>query len=169
LDPQSLVINAQLASPYLFSREYEQAVEHLREALKLNPEFALAIYMLGTCYEQLGRFDEALAEYKKIASTKMGLTGLGYVYGRSDRQEEARQVLRQLINDSRHDNVSAYHVARVYAGLGDATQALDWLTKALKMRDERMVMLRVDPKLDTLRGQAGFRSLTRELGLVDTT
>lgn len=166
LDPQSVVISLQLASPYMYSREYTQAIDKIREALRLNPEFPLGIYMLATCYEQLGRFDEALAEYRRIAGTRMGLTGLAYVYGRSGRQPEARRILQQFLRDSKRDDLSAYHVARVYAGLGDARQTFAWLKKAQGARDERMVMVKVDPKLDTLRSDPLFSDLLRNLGLV---
>jgi tetratricopeptide (TPR) repeat protein len=166
LDPQSVVINLQLASPYMFSRKYEQAIQKIREALRLNPEFPLAIYMLGTCYEQLGRLDEALSEYQKISGTKLGLTGLGYAYGRSGRQKEARQILRQLLGDSSRHDLSAYHVARVYAGLGETSQTFAWLKKAQDSRDERIVMLKVDPKLDSLRSNPLFGEMLRSLGLV---
>jgi tetratricopeptide (TPR) repeat protein len=166
LDPQSVVISLQLASPNLFSRQYTQAIEKIREALRLDPEFPLGIYMLATCYEQLGRFDEALAEYKRIAGTSLGLTGLGYVYGRSGRERKARQILERLLGGAKRDDLSAYHVARVYAGLGDAGQTFAWLKKAQEARDERMVMLKVDPKLDTLRSDPLFNDLLRKLGLV---
>jgi tetratricopeptide (TPR) repeat protein len=165
LDPQSVVISLQLASPYMFSRQYTQAIPKIREALKLNPEFPLGIYMLATCYEQLGRFDEALAEYRRIAGTSLGLTGLGYVYGRSGRQQEARRILQQLLSGSKRDDLSAYHVARVYAGLGNAGQTFAWLKKARDARDERLVMVKVDPKLDTLRTDPLFSDLLRNLGL----
>ena len=165
LDPQSVVISLQLASPDFFSGEFDQAIDKIQDALRLDPEFPLGIYMLGTCYEQLGRFDEALAEYRKIAGTKLGLTGLGYAYGRSGRQREARQILHQLIGDSMRDDLSAYHVARVYAGLGDANQTFAWLKKARDARDERMVMVKVDPKLDTLRSDPSLGDLLRSLGL----
>jgi tetratricopeptide (TPR) repeat protein len=150
----------------MFSKQYSLAIEKIREALRLNPEFPLGIYMLGTCYEQLGRFEEALTEYQKISGTSLGLTGLGYAYGRSGRQQEARQILQQLLSDSKRDDVSAYHVARVYAGLGDSSQAFAWLKKALDARDERIVMVKVDPKLDTLRSDPHFNDLLRNLGLV---
>jgi tetratricopeptide (TPR) repeat protein len=166
LDPQSIVINLQLASPYMFSKRYDQAIGKIREALRLNPEFPLGIYMLGTCYEQLGRFDEALGEYRKILGTRLGLTGLGYVYARSGRTKEARLILEQLLGASKDDDLSAYHVARVYAALGENSQTLAWLEKARDVRDERMVMLKVDPKLDTLRSDPTFRELLRGLGLV---
>ena len=166
LDPQSLVIGLQLASPHMYSRNYVQAIDKIQEALKLNPEFPLGIYMLATCYEQLGRFDEALAEYRKIARTKMGLAGLGYVYGKSGRRKEARQILEQLLNDSRANDLSAYHVARVYAGLGDTSQAFAWLKKARDARDERMVMVKVEPKLDALRSNPLFRDLLQSLRLL---
>ncbi len=165
LDPQSVVINLQLASPEMFARKYEAAIEKIREALRLDPDFPLAIYMLGTCYEQLGRFDEAIAEYRKITGTKMGLTGLGYACARSGRQKEAREILEHLTSDASQDDLSAYHVARVYAGLGDADQTFAWLKKAHPARDERMVMLRVDPKLDAFRSDRRFGELLRSLGL----
>ena len=56
-------------------------------------------------------------------------------------------------------------MARVYAGLGDASQTLAWLKKAQGARDERMVMVKVDPKLDTLRSDPLFADLLRKLGL----
>jgi tetratricopeptide (TPR) repeat protein len=166
LDPQSLVISLQLASPDLYSRNYGPAIDKIQEALKLNPDFPLGIYMLATCYEQLGRFGEALAEYKKVAGTMMGLAGLGYVYGRSGRHAEARQVLRQLLDGARADDLSSFHVARVYAGLGDDGQAFAWLKRARDARDERMVMVKVEPKLDTLRSSPLFHDLLQNLRLL---
>jgi tetratricopeptide (TPR) repeat protein len=164
LDPQSVVISLQLASPYMYARDYGQAIERIREALRLNPEFPLGIFVLATCYEQMGRFDEALAEYRRIAGTNMGLSGLGHALGRSGRTEEAHGVLQQLTRGSAHEDLSAYHVARVYAGLGDAGQTLTWLQRARAARDERMVMVKVDPKLDFLRADPGFTALLREMG-----
>lgn len=166
LDPQSVVISLQLASPHLYAREYVQAIDKIQEALRLDPDFPLALYMLGTCYEQLGRFEEAVVEYRKIADTKLGLTGLGYAYGKSGRLQEAREVLRQLLRDAEEDDLSAYHVARVYAGLGENKETFRWLTKAHAARDERLVMLRVDPKLDTLRSNPLFRDFLRDLRLL---
>lgn len=165
LDPQSVLISAQVASPLMFSRQYDEAIEKIKEALKLDPEFALGIYMLATCYEQQGRFDEALSEYRKISGSAMGLTGLGYACARSGRQPEALQILKKLLDDSGRDGVSGYHVARVYAGLGDTTQAFGWLKKAKDARDERMVMLKVDPKLDPLRSDSRFGELLQSIGL----
>ena len=82
LDPQSVVINLLLASPYLYSKDYGEAITKIGEALTLDPELPLAIYMLGTCYEQMGKFDRAVAEYQKISGTALGLTGLGYAYAK---------------------------------------------------------------------------------------
>jgi hypothetical protein len=73
--------------------------------------------------------------------------------------------LRQLLRDAEGGGLSAYHVARVYAGLGDISQTFAWLRKARDARDERMVMLKVDPKLDTLRSHPLFSNLLRSLGL----
>jgi len=149
----------------MYSRRYGEAMEKIKEGLRLDPDSPLGIYMLATCHEQLGNYQAAIAEYRKIASTKMGLTGLGYAYGRSGRRREAREILESLLGEAKRDDLSAYHVARVYAGLGDADEALTWLRQAQEARDERLVMVKVDPKLDQLRSTPVFRDLLRSLGL----
>ena len=169
LEPQSAVISLQLAAPDLYSGNYTQAIDKIRNAKTLNPELPLGSYMLATCYEQLGRFDEAIEEYRAIAGTTLGLTGLGYVYGRSGRQKESRQILRRLIESWERDDVSAYHVARVFVGLGDSIQTFAWLKKAQAVRDERMVMVNVDPKLSTLRSAPLFVDLLEDLGLAQNS
>jgi hypothetical protein len=97
----------------------------------------------------------------------LGLTGLGYVYGRSGRHEEARLILRQLVEGAERNDVSAYHAARVFAALGDVPQAFVWLRKAQRARDERMVMVQVDPKLSPLRPDPLFVELLEDLGLAN--
>jgi eukaryotic-like serine/threonine-protein kinase len=167
LDPLSLIINSELGSPYLYRRQYDQAIEKYRQALELDPTFTIALYSLAVCYEQKSMFDEAIAEYRKIISasdSKLGLMGLGYVYALSGKTAQAKTVLRELMSQPGHQ-ASPYHIARIYAGLGDRNNALAWLEKAYEERDERIVMLKVDPKLDRLRSDRRFIDLLRRVRL----
>jgi hypothetical protein len=53
----------------------------------------------------------------------------------------------------------------VLVGIGDKDQALVWLEKAVAQRDERVVMLKVDPHFDSLRSDPRFHPLLSRVGL----
>jgi len=57
------------------------------------------------------------------------------------------------------------NVARVLVGLGEKDQALAWLERAVDQRDERIVMLKVDPHFDSLRSDPRFQQLLNRVGL----
>ena len=165
LDPQSVLINLQLASPLLYSRKWREAIAVASESRKLDPGFALTSYVIGTAHTELGEFERAYAEFGKISGTTLGLTGLGYAYGRAGDTARAQAMLSKLLDLARRDEVSPYQVAAVYANLGRKAEAFDWLERAKAERDERIVVMRVDPKLDPLRKEPRFQALLRSVGL----
>jgi hypothetical protein len=61
--------------------------------------------------------------------------------------------------------VPAYDIALVCAGLGWKDQALDYLARAHQERSGWMTYLKVDPRLDPLRGDARFVELLRRVRL----
>src|SRR5262249_60574884 len=95
-----------------------------------------------------------------------GVSGArGYFYAMSGRTAEARDVLAKLIEGSKH-GLSPVNVARVLTGLGEKDRALDWLSKGVEERDERIVMLKVDPHFDSLRADPRYQDLLRCTGLL---
>jgi hypothetical protein len=63
----------------------------------------------------------------------------------SGRRDEARRILDQLKELSKRRYVMPYHVATIYAALGDRDLAFAWLEKAYDARDDRLIFLKVDP------------------------
>jgi TolB-like protein/DNA-binding winged helix-turn-helix (wHTH) protein/tetratricopeptide (TPR) repeat protein len=165
LDPQSPLINLQLASPDFFAGRFERSIPQVREGLRLEPDSLVGQYMLGTCFLELGRFDEAIAQFERIRSTNLGLAALGSAYARSGRRDDAVRILRQMLELARLDRISAYHLARIYASLGDPDPAFEWLSKAVNDRDERIVMLQVDSYLNPIRQDRRFQELSTRVGL----
>jgi len=53
----------------------------------------------------------------------------------------------------------------VYVGLGENERALEWLERAFQEHSSGMHKLKVDPRLDPLRGDARFTDLMRRMGL----
>ena len=58
----------------------------------------------------------------------------------------------------------SYHIATIYARLGEKDQAFAWLEKAYQDRG-LMTALKVDPKLDALRTDSRMNNLLNRVGL----
>jgi hypothetical protein len=54
----------------------------------------------------------------------------------------------------------------VCTGLGRTDQAFDWLNKAYEERSGWLTYLKVEPRLDTLRGDSRFNDLLRRVRLI---
>jgi serine/threonine-protein kinase len=66
LDPTSLIINTDLGFVLYYSRQYDAAIKQLQMVIEMNPQFALARLWLGRAYQQTRRYDEAIAEFRRI-------------------------------------------------------------------------------------------------------
>jgi tetratricopeptide (TPR) repeat protein len=65
LEPLSSNHNAQMGRLFYSARQYEQARRQLQESRELDPNYVQTHLYLGWVYEQLGRYEEAIAELQK--------------------------------------------------------------------------------------------------------
>ena len=170
LDPVSLIINSQFGALLYMSRRYNEAVEQFRKTLEMDPDFAITHFVLGYAYEALGKYEDALSEYQH---SQGGLGNLaeftacvGRVHAFSGRREQALKAIDQLKCLSESSYVQPSLVALIYAALDDKDQAFQWLERAYLERDEDLGLLKVDPRLDSLRADVRFASLLQRVGLV---
>ncbi len=171
LDPLSISMNFSLGWRLYMAREYDQAIEQLRNTIDMDPGFILPHLVLGQAYEQKKAYDLAITELRRAADLSQNsppvLAALARTYAVSGRTTEARNLLDQLMQQSKKQYVSPFYVAIVYAGLGENDHALDWLEKAYGDHSNAIIFLKVDPQLDTLRSNPRFHELQRKLRLPD--
>lgn len=168
LDPLSLVINTDLGWILYLSRRYDEAIEQYRKALELDPEFSLAHFDLALAYSQKGMHEEAVAEMLRAGDRGSDyLGGLGYVYARSGRRDEALKALEQLKQLSKRGYAPPYHFAWIYTGLGEKDQALTMLEKVYEERTQHVVDLKVHPMFDELRLDPRYQDLLGRVALPD--
>jgi tetratricopeptide (TPR) repeat protein len=134
-----------------------------QKALEMDPQFYLAKYCLALCYERKSMFDEAIAILLHGNEPPTGT--IAYIYAVSGRRREAQKMLSRFMEASKQQRFSPYLIAKVYVGLSEKVEAFRWLERAYEERDERMVMLKVDPELDSLRTDPRFEDLMRRVGL----
>lgn len=171
LDPLSISINFSYGWRLYLARQYDRAIEQLRDTIDMDPSYELPHLVLGQAYEQKGDFVHALEELQKAAELSHDLplmvSGLAHGYARAGNRAQAEMLLQKLIAESRKKYVAPYYVAVVYAALGNNQQALDWLDKAYADRSNGLVFVKVDPELDSLRSYPRFKALQAKLNLPD--
>ena len=169
LDPLSPIINAWLGWRYFFARQYDLAIEQYLKTLEMDPTFVPARLVLGQGYEQKSMPEKAIDELKKAVSLSGGsslyVSSLAHAYAIAGRRSEAEMLLRQLNERAQNTYVPSFHIAIIFAGLGQKDRALVWLEKGYQERSTWMVWLKVDPRLDVLRSDPRFQDLLRRLGL----
>lgn len=170
-DPFDVGMNFHLGWFYYRTRQDEKAVEQLKKTLEMDPNYSGAHGVLGLIYGEQGRYPEAFAELQKNQELKgFDLRGYwGRIYALAGRRDQAQKLLAQLLAETQLPNkhVSPYHIAIIYASLGEKEQAFAWLDKAIDERDGQLSDpgLKVDRVFDSLRSDPRFADLLRRINL----
>lgn len=139
LDPLGPFWNASLASVYLYSRRYDDAVKQAGLTLDLVPTFAWAHVYNGLSHAALGHRTEAIAALERAVADSHGMPyaigALGFVLARAGRRDVAEAQLNVLLDRIANGYVPALSVACIYAGLNDRERALEALDRAYAQRD----------------------------------
>jgi eukaryotic-like serine/threonine-protein kinase len=171
-DPLGLVLNMHLGWHHLYSRQYEKAVEQCKKTLELDQTFILAHLFLGQAYEQLGLFPSAISEFEKTVDLSrrhpVYVADLAHGYAVAGRQVEARNLLDELIETSRHRYVAARGIAEIHIGLDDPDQAFAWLDRAFLHRNGWLIHVRENPRYDRLRTDPRYADLVRRMNFPRT-
>lgn len=169
LDPLSVPIHIDQAYILHYYGRNEDALRSVRLALEMNPKYPPGWFWLGRIYTAQGRYGEAESALQKIGSLRTwtpAMAVLGYLYGKSGRTEEARNILAEfdaLVRSGRY--ASSYAIAIVYAGIGDRERALSSLEAAYREHSHWLVWLKRDPRWNEIRHDVRFQALVRRVGL----
>jgi len=167
LDPLSAVMTTDLSAPYTLKKDYDKAIAQCRKALELDPSFFVPHFVLGWIEMDRGaNYAKAIEEFHLVQAieTQPMATGLlGYAYARIGQKDKAMETLNELNQLASRRFVSPYHQALVYLGLGENSQAIDWLEKAYDKRSPWVIWLKVEPMFDPLRSDPRFQALYHKM------
>ena len=88
---------------------------------------------------------------------------LGHAYAIAGETTPALDILDELKRGSTETHISSYDIAVIYIGLGRKDQALEALENAYQERSEWLRYVKVDPRLDPLRGDPRFEKLANQV------
>ena len=168
LDPLSPYTNASLGLVYLAAGRHEQAVGALNEALEIDSNHLLAMWLQTATSGAMGRYDEAVSLAERAAVlTERGdfyLGWLGWAYGIAGQRDLALQIADELLSGPEGEYTRPLNLVQVYSGLGDIEQAFVWIDRALEVRDPLLFFIAL-PYNTPLRSDPRFEAVRRAVGI----
>ena len=160
LDPLSAAWQYTLGIAYVSAAQYDDAVRSFETTLRLSPEFSLAHYNLGVALMLAGRPDEAVAALQKEAREDWRLAGLTMAHAAANDDHET--ILAELLR--KYSGNMTYNIGYVYAYLGDADSAFEWLERAFEVEDPGLGEVLSQPLLASLKEDPRWLPLLEKLG-----
>jgi DNA-binding SARP family transcriptional activator/TolB-like protein len=165
LDPLSIGVTANLGWGQYFTGRYDDAVATFGRLLTRDSALFPIYSGRGRSLQQLGRWDEALAHYRRAADmgrTQQGAAFLAQALARTGAVAEARAIRSDLEQTDRPDPIA---MAIIDVGLGQIDSALGWLGLAAADRWYGFVQTAVDPVFDPIHRDPRYWDLLESVWL----
>jgi DNA-binding winged helix-turn-helix (wHTH) protein/tetratricopeptide (TPR) repeat protein len=177
LDPQSLVISANVGWMLYLGRRYDEALEQCRKTLEMDPAFWVPLNVFGAASLKRAADKEAFEYWMKMKSIQGASPHQIVSFKEAYAKSGWKGVLLETIASSKrpkskteypyidHSDRDPGEMSLLYSSVGDRDQALKWLEKAHSRRDWKLMMLNVNPAYDNVRQEPRFRKLLYTLNL----
>ena len=165
-DPFSAPVRASVGLRSYFAHEFADAERILRETLEVESGAAAARLFLGLTLVERGDYATAVRELETavhMAGSPEMEAALGYALARGGHVDAARALLARLLITAQSRYVSPSLIAQIHLGLGDRSQSLDWLERAVASRAADLAWINVRPILDPLRADARFHAIATRI------
>lgn len=131
--------NIGLANYYL--KQYREAVENYRQAIRLDPYNAAdAYYALGLAYRDWGRADDEIQAYKQAIRLRPDYTSayerLGSRYLKSRKFPEAIEVFKQITALKPGDASAPNNMGEAFLELGKLPEAVEAFRQAIRLKPD---------------------------------
>ena len=159
--PFSTVHSRRVGWAYYHGRSYEAAIAQLRQTLTLDSSYDPARTLLARTYVMNGQFVEAIREIEATGPVNDAMRA--QIYATAGRRDDAVRTLKRVLAPSYTFARRPYHIALVYAALGDRDACFEWLQRAFQQKDANMAHLAVDPALDPVRSDPRFAGMLAKM------
>lgn len=168
LDPVSALIAEDYLGTLFVARQYDRTVEQGLQLLAFQKDNHLAAAYTALAYAHSQRVQQGIELIEPRCTLKeappMALGILAYCYARARQPDAARRTAERVEEIATKQYVCLYEIATIYAALGDADRAFQWLDKAFEARADCIPFTKEDPRLDTLHSDPRFSRLLHKIG-----
>lgn len=143
----------------------DEAIVAGERALQLDPTFLYGEPLLAALYREMGRFDEAIALYKKSQDLSGRVPfGLAITYAKVNRRKEAQEILEAACA-SRGSYTPGDAIAHVCMELQEHEEAMRELERAYEEHSSSLHFIGIAPEFAPLRSDKRFLSILTKIGL----
>ena len=162
VDPLSVVGNWIYSFCLFLSRRYDESLERAHQTLELDPNFGVAYLSVAFAYQMKGQYEESAEAYARCSEV-MGLPE-NAAFIRESYKSGWENFLCAMTSDERPVTFSSYIIAVFHAALGNTSEAFRELELSLAKRESHIVMVKADPRFDSIRDDDKFAKLTAKIG-----
>jgi TolB-like protein/tetratricopeptide (TPR) repeat protein len=165
IDPASLWVSNFACEIYRYFGLTDEAMAAGERSLQLDPTFLYGEPLLAALYREMGRFDDAIALYKKSQDISGRVPfGLAFTYGRMNRREEAREIVKAAC-ESRGGYTPGDAIAPLHVMLNEHDDAIRELERAYEEHSSSLHFIGIAPEFEPLRSDKRFISIVERIGL----
>jgi DNA-binding winged helix-turn-helix (wHTH) protein/tetratricopeptide (TPR) repeat protein len=163
LEPMTLLLSSNYALILFNARRYDEAIELLAPMVQANPGFDTGRSVLARALAATGRFDEALEQLQARKDIGAWQGDLGVLYAKLGRRDDALHEIARLDALESQGFGESYELATIYTALGDLDKGCELLGGALTDWSFLVNWMRLDPRMDPLRGRQCFADVEAKL------
>ncbi len=162
-DPLYADAHVEISQPLLRLGRLSEAESEVRRGLEISPTFLFGHFNLGTVLMAEGRLKEAQHEFELEAPEGGQQAGLAVVYFALGRLTDSQAALDRFVREYGADH--PFNVAEIYAYVGNADHAFEWLERAYQQRDNWLRYLKGDWKLRGIEHDPRYRAFLQMMNL----
>jgi DNA-binding winged helix-turn-helix (wHTH) protein/tetratricopeptide (TPR) repeat protein len=163
LEPMTLLLSSNYALILFNARRYDEVIALLTPIIEANPGFDTGRSVLARALTATGRFDEALAQLQARKDVGAWQGDLGVLYAKMGRREDALREIARLETLQSRGFGESYELATIRATLGELDSGCESLARALTDGSFLVNWMRLDPRMDPLRGRKCFSDVEKKL------
>ena len=163
LEPTLLQWSSNYARVLYSARRYDEAIEFLKPLVAANPHLDQARSVLAWALIATGDLAGAEEQMRLVVEHGINPSDMGFLYAKLGRRDDALREVERLEMRGREGYGVAYDETVIYAALGELDKGCETLTRAVDDHSVLLGWMRLDPRIDPLRGRQCFTDVEKRI------
>jgi Flp pilus assembly protein TadD, contains TPR repeats len=143
------------------------AMKSFRKALKIDPQNALLLNLIGLSYYNQGAYMQAYAYYHQSytngGTRETYLNNLGLIYAKLGRLEDARRTFEKMQKLTPEDSFLYRNWTVYYALMDNKPMALENLEKAILLGYDDLKWINREDSFESIRAEVRYKKIIGDL------
>lgn len=163
LEPTRPIYTANYSLLLYETRRYDEAIAMAKPLVERNAQFDQARSVLARALMATGDLAGALEQARANGDSGPNQGDLGMVYAKLGLHDDALRELERLDERARRGFAVSYEQSQIHAALGEIAEACAALGRAVSDHSLLVNWMRLEPRLDPLRGSQCYADAERKL------